>query len=667
MQKYDTLILKSVFLGTLTRIAMKYFFTLVLLGASLFSWSQRKDTTTEEIAEIEARTAMSQVTMVQNLNTNNYDVKYHRLELNIDPAQPDISGDVTTYYEAKDDMSQITFELMNNMTVSQVEHHGNTLAFTQNSNDEVVITLPEVLNTGALDSLTISYSGTPLTSGFGYFEQTTHNGVPIVWTLSEPYGAKNWWPCKQDLIDKIDSIDVYLNTPRFYVPLNDEYVAVSNGLEQSQTIVGSNKITHFKHRYPIPAYLVAVAVTNYEVYSHTVPNNGNPFEIVNYVYPEDLSYAQSATPVTVSIMELYSNLFEEYPFANEKYGHAQCGFGGGMEHTTVSFIGGFSRTLIAHELAHQWFGDKVTCGSWKDIWLNEGFATYLEGMVTENFDGEDLFRNWKQSKVNNITSLPYGSVYLSDADTLSVSRIFSSRLSYNKGAMVLHMLRKKVGETAFFQGMQNYLDAPELAYNFAKVEDYKSAMETASGQDLTEFFNDWLYNEGYPSYEVHWNQIGSQVNIQLLQTQSDPSVSFFEAPVPIRIVGTLGEVEDVLLDNISNGQYFSEAVGFIVDHLEFDPNVDLISKNNTVLLSTDENMLESAIKLYPNPISATLFLSVPEDVEVSEIQVFNTVGQLVFKRSTYDQSLSFQGLSSGMYFVELNTNRGKVFKKVLKK
>ncbi|MCB0469822.1 MAG: peptidase M1, partial [Flavobacteriaceae bacterium] len=144
---------------------MKYFFTLVLLGASLFSWSQRKDTTTEEIAEIEARTAMSQVTMVQNLNTNNYDVKYHRLELNIDPAQPDISGDVTTYYEAKDDMSQITFELMNNMTVSQVEHHGNTLAFTQNSNDEVVITLPEVLNTGALDSLTISYSGTPLTSG----------------------------------------------------------------------------------------------------------------------------------------------------------------------------------------------------------------------------------------------------------------------------------------------------------------------------------------------------------------------------------------------------------------------------------------------------------------------------------------------------------------------
>ena len=646
---------------------MKYFFTLVLLGASLFSWSQRKDTTTEEIAEIEARTAMSQVTMAQNLNTNNYDVKYHRLELNIDPAQPDISGDVTTYYEAKDDMSQITFELMNNMTVSQVEHHGNTLVFTQNSNDEVVITLPEVLNTGVLDSLTISYSGTPLTSGFGYFEQTTHNGVPIVWTLSEPYGAKNWWPCKQDLIDKIDSIDVYLNTPRFYVPLNDEYVAVSNGLEQSQTIVGSNKITHFKHRYPIPAYLVAVAVTNYEVYSHTVPNNGNPFEIVNYVYPEDLSYAQSATPITVSIMELYSNLFEEYPFANEKYGHAQCGFGGGMEHTTVSFIGGFSRTLIAHELAHQWFGDKVTCGSWKDIWLNEGFATYLEGMVTENFDGEDLFTNWKQSKVNNITSLPYGSVYLSDADTLSVSRIFSSRLSYNKGAMVLHMLRKKVGETAFFQGMQNYLDAPELAYNFAKVEDYKSAMETASGQDLTEFFNDWLYNEGYPSYEVHWNQIGSQVNIQVLQTQSDPSVSFFEAPVPIRIVGTLGEVEDVLLDNISNGQYFSEAVGFIVDHLEFDPNVDLISKNNTVLLSTDENMLESAIKLYPNPISATLFLSVPEDVEVSEIQVFNTVGQLVFKRSTYDQSLSFQGLSSGMYFVELNTNRGKVFKKVLKK
>lgn len=646
---------------------MKNLFAVALLATSFFCWPQKNDLTTEEIAEAEARASASQVNLVQNLNTGNYDVKYHRLELNLNPEQSNISGDVTTYYEAKSDMSQITFELMNNMTVSQVNHHGNSLAFAQNSDDEVVITLPQVLNTGVLDSLTISYSGTPSSSGYGYFEQSTHNGVPIIWTLSEPYGAKNWWPCKQDLIDKIDSIDVYVNTPTLYTPLNDEYIAVSNGLEQSQVIQGSNKITHFKHRYPIPAYLVAVAVTNYEIYSHTVPNNGNPFDIVNYVYPEDLASAQADTPITVSIMELFSSLFEEYPFANEKYGHAQCGFGGGMEHTTVSFMGGFSRTLIAHELAHQWFGDKVTCGSWKDIWLNEGFATYLEGMVTENFDGDDAFRVWKQNKVNNITSFSDGYVYLADADTLSVNRIFSGRLSYNKGAMVLHMLRKKLGDATFFQGMQDYLDTPELAYNYAKTEDYKLAMENASGEDLTEFFNDWLYEEGYPSYEVHWNQIGAQLNVQLLQTQSDPSVAFFEAPVPIRVVGTLGEIQDVVLDNTSNGQFFNQAIAFTIDHLEFDPNVDLISKNNTVLLSTEENMLESSIKLYPNPISETLYINNPEGFEISKVQVFNTVGQLVLQRSSANQTISFQGLSSGMYFVEINTSKGLVYKKVLKK
>ncbi|MCB0445696.1 MAG: peptidase M1, partial [Gelidibacter sp.] len=289
---------------------------------SLPFFAQNFNETLNEVREAEAKAALNQMLFRANLNTGNYDVKYHRLELNVNPTQAFISGDVTTYFEAKENLNQVTFDLANNMTVSQVLQRGNSLSFNQNANEELVITLDQTQNTGVLDSLTISYSGNPVSSGFGSFEVNFHNGNPILWTLSEPYGAKGWWPCKQDLNDKIDSIDVFITTPQFN-PSLDEYVAVSNGLEQSQVVNGTNKTTHFKHGYPIPAYLVAIAVTNYAVYTEQVANNGNPFEVVNYVYPETLAQSQANTAITPTLIDIYSNLFGEYPFANEKYGHAQ--------------------------------------------------------------------------------------------------------------------------------------------------------------------------------------------------------------------------------------------------------------------------------------------------------------------------------------------------------
>ena len=153
-------------------------------------------------------------------------------------------------------------------------------------------------------------------------------------------------------------------------------------------------------------------------------------------------------------------------------------WGGGMEHTTMSFMGSWSRGLIAHELAHQWFGNKITCGSWEDIWLNEGFATYLDGLVYENFDGQDVFSQWRKAVVNSVTSSPSGSTFVTD--TTSVSRIFNSRLSYRKGAMILHMLRYKIGDDNFFQGVKNYLADPTLAYSYAKTEDLQRHLEATS-------------------------------------------------------------------------------------------------------------------------------------------------------------------------------------------
>ncbi|HEX9828331.1 MAG TPA: M1 family aminopeptidase [Flavobacteriaceae bacterium] len=634
---------------------------------SLLTYAQDFNETLNSIREAEAKSASKKMMHSANLNTGNYDVTYHRLEFTVDPSSTILNGVVTTHFMAKENMTEVTFDLSDNMIVSQVMQNGNALSFTQNSNDELVITLFETLNLGETGIVEITYSGNPISSGFGSYEQDTHDGDPIIWTLSEPYGAKGWWPCKQDLNDKIDSIDVYITTPQYNLS-NEEYVAVSNGLEQSQTINGSNKTTHFKHQYPIPAYLVAMAVTNYEVYSHTVPNNGNPFVIVNYVYPdpENLESAQSSTPVTVDIMNLYSSLFEEYPFADEKYGHAQFGWNGGMEHTTVSFMGSFGRNLIAHELAHQWFGNKITCGSWKDIWLNEGFATYLSGLTIENLGQNSDFIIWKQQRINSITSQPNGAVYLTDADTTDVGRIFDGRLSYNKGAMVLHMLRKKLGDVDFFQGLQNYLADANHAYAYAKTEDLIAIMETTTGQDLSEFFNDWLYNQGYPSYTLQWYQAGNQLYTTVSQTQSDPSVSFFEAPLPIKVNGTLGEELDIILDNTTNNEAFSNTVNFTISSIEFDPEADIISKDNSITLGIRQSEFPKGLLVFPNPTSNTITIQKPDHLEVNEIRIFNAIGQLLYKRN-WTPKIDLTSFSTGLLFVQFQTNEGVINKSVLKK
>lgn len=398
------------------------------------------------------------------------------LNLQLDPSVAYIEGVITTTFTAKQSLSSIIFDLAANMQVNEVTNSSNQNLSHSRSGDELVINLNTTLAAGQTYTLSVDYEGNPISSGFGSFEQTTHNGHEVIWTLSEPYGAKAWWPCKQDLNDKIESVDIFLTVPRFNSN-NEENIPVANGLEVSNSFIGNSKTVHFSHDYPIPAYLIAVAVTNYAVINNNYSFNGMNFPLVDYVYPENLASASQDLQETAPILNLFSTLFGNYPYENEKYGHAQFGWGGGMEHTTISFMGNFSRGLIAHEMAHQWFGDKVTCGSWKDIWLNEGFATYLSGLVVEDFDGASAFNNWKESKVLQITSQPDGAVYLSDNDTLSVGRIFSGRLSYSKGAMVLHMLRKKLGDADFYQATQDYLDDPALAYGYAKTPNFRQKLE----------------------------------------------------------------------------------------------------------------------------------------------------------------------------------------------
>jgi len=337
-----------------------------------------------------------------------------------------------------------------------------------------------------------------------------------------------------------------------------------------------------------------------------------------------------------------------------------------MEHTTVSFMANFSRGLIAHELGHQWFGDKITCGSWNDIWLNEGFATYLASLVIENLDGQVAFTADKNGMINSITSEPGGALYLTDSETANVNRIFSSRLSYNKGAMVLNMLRFKMGNVMFFQALKNYLADPALAYGYAKTPDLQAHLEAVYGQNLTEFFNDWVYKQGFPSYAITAQNFGSgQVKFVVNQTQSHPSVSFFEMPVPVRVTGAGGQLKDFVLNNTSNGQTFTESVPFVVTGVLFDPKKELISSNNSVVLGLDNFELE-ALSLYPNPASSEIYLKLPSSIIVEKTTFFNMLGQKI-RETNSETNWNVNDLSAGVYLIEVNTNFGSKQMRFIKK
>lgn len=646
---------------------MKKNITYLFFLLPFFGFSQSNTEEFDRMVEAEMKAASATINFRVNPNTQNYDITYHELRLSVDPnnTTPYISGVVTTTFTALSNMNVVTFDMATELAVSSVTMNNLNLTFSQ-SNYELNINLPSTLVTGNTATVTITYAGSP-PQAEGAFTRGTHpanNGTPVIFTLSEPYGARDWWPCKQDLNDKVNTLDVYITAP-------STYVSVSNGIEVSQTISGSNKTTHFHHNYPIPAYLIAIAVTNYQIYNQQggLGTTASPyFPIVNYLYPESYATATSATQLgtTPTIINLYESLLEPYPFRNEKYGHAQFGWGGGMEHTTVSFMGSFGRSLIAHEMAHQWFGDKITCGSWKDIWLNEGITEYMSGLVVENLDGAAPFVTWKSNKITSITSQTSGYVYLQDSDLTNVNRIFSSRLTYDKGSMVTHMLRWKLGDTAFFQALKNYLADSSLAYGYALTGNLKSHMENVYVSSLTDFFNDWIYMQGYPTYTITAQNWGAgQAKITVNQTQSDPSVAYFEMPLQIRLTGTGGVTHDVVVNHTTNGQEFIVAVPFVVTGVIFDPNKHIISKNNVVNLANESFDLEQSISIYPNPANDILHIMTPTTIQIEKVEIFNALGQLVAQKKEHD--FSIYELASGMHLLKITTSEGVIHKKFIKK
>lgn len=603
--------------------------------------------------------------IIENALSNNYDVKYYRCEWEVDPAIRYINGKVTIYFVIVSATNNIQMDLMNPLVVDSVKQRSNFLT-RQHSNNILTINFSSTVNPGVLDSVTVFYKGVPPNNGFGSFETTTHATVPVMWSLSEPYGSRDWWPCKNGLDDKADSIDIIITAPQ-------QYKAASNGLLQSETLVagGTKKATYWKHRYPIASYLVCFAVTNYSVFNNSVMLGTTSLPMQTYCYPESLASFQNGTQNVLNALQLFHNNFGDYPFIKEKYGHVQFSWGGGMEHQTNSFIVSVSESLVAHELGHQWFGDKITCASWEDIWLNEGFATFLAAFYMENKYPASILTN-RRSVINNITSQPGGSVWVDD--TTNVSRIFSGRLSYNKGSYLLYMLRWKLGDQAFFNALREYQKDTKLAYGFAKTDDLKKHLEQASGQDLAEFFKDWFKGQGYPTYNVEWSQIGAnKVWIRMNQATSHSSVDFFELPVALKFKNATQE-KTIVVDNKSNGETFLRDIGFIADSVFIDPEYWLVSKNNTSTKISGAGAGQNTIQVFPNPIGDRFYVYIRNMSSGSaNINLYNAAGQRVYTKavnlvngSEYLEIPSGH-LASGTYYLRLAAGNGfKFIKKLVK-
>lgn len=643
---------------------MKSLSFFLLFFHCMFSSAQEIKDSRGDFHKSEKKQYLKKAVFKPNPNTANYDLIFQRLELILDPAEHYVAGTVTSHFKPQQPLTTIYFDCSLNLKISEVLYQGQKLDFTQLESKELKIDFPSVLPVYILDSLSIKYSGIPDRSGSAgdAFTTSRQDGTPVLYTLSEPYGAREWFPTKQSLNDKIDRLQLKIITP-------DQYSVAGNGLLLSENLLpDQKKMTVWQTDYPIPAYLIAVGITNYTILKDTMGNP--PFPFLNYLYP---ATAQSTTVLkniewTKEIMNIYESIFGEYPYRREKYGHMEFGWGGGMEHATMSSMGSWGKGLIAHELAHQWFGDKVTCSTWNDIWLNEGFATFGEHLANEKLlMNPPQYRNYLYNQINFITGLPGGSVYVADQNLENTDVIFSSRLSYAKGAYVLKMMRWILGDELFFKALKDYLTRPELAYQFASTDDFKKSVLLSTGKDFTAFFQDWIYGEGYPVYTIKWNQTANgRLHIKISQTQSHTSVDFFELPLPVKVKGASGEIQNLVLNNNANNQIFSENVTFKVDEIVFNDDYQIITKDPVVvrdpaLLNLSENTADSWT-VFPNPVREQIYLSGP--AEAQTYHIVNQEGRIIQTGSFLPGiSIKVASLTKGLYILQVGRHTFRFIKK----
>jgi aminopeptidase N len=594
------------------------------------------------------------------------DVVHYRIEVALDMSSGLLGGRVTMTALLK---SATTAIILNAacLTIDSARVSGETWGVTRDSLSETITLHSPGASRAAGETIavTIDYRrlpGTPRPGGrWGYYFFLDTLGLPsnLGYTMAEPSDARFWLPCVDTPTDKATA-DLLVTVPQGYVAAsNGKLVGVTSG-------PGTTTVWHWQESHQIATYLIAITASRFTIATlpfvraarDTVP-------VQYYVWQVDSAECAGYLPTVRDMLAGLSKVFGPYPF--DKYGMtAVVPFGyGGMEHQTITTMNRYLKTdekVVVHELAHQWWGDLVTCGTWKDVWLNESFATYAEALWAEQKGGRAALRSYMHSSLEHFF---YGSWQGGPYDPEGQGFNLFDDVVYSKGAWVLHMLRGTLGDSLFFASLSRYRDL--YAGTTATTEDLASVIEDVSGRSIGWFFNEWVYGKGWPIYGSNCRWSSDTLHIRLTQQQS-LSWPVFRTPLRINVKNA---VTDTILTIVPTARVYETAV-----FLPFSPTSAVLDPDSLVLKQTSDDTLTVEVpplptafvlaQNYPNPFNAGTMItySIPVidgqkgaaipvkiavyDVLGREVEVLVDALQVP---GTYRKQFTGAGRASGAYFL----------------